>query len=112
MATDSKLFAPDTADDIRLQLGTTAAPENLTGATTVIRTKNRGGGAAVEAAGAFVGAASLGVVRRDWQSGEKPAAGGQLVVECIVTFADSTVRTYPGLDQPELVAEIQPRRTA
>lgn len=111
-ATTFKIFAPDTTDGIELLLGPSTAPHDLTGIQgAVIVTRNMNTGDRVSAAATVRGLATAGRVGRAWQSGERPAAGAHFAVECIVTFGDGTVRTYPGLGETGLVADVAPRRT-
>lgn len=112
MASSTKQFAQDTADGIQIQLGTVAAPQGTAGALSIlIVTKDRSTGTRVEAAGAAVGSAALGIVGRAWETGEKPEAGGELTIEVTLTLSGGGTRTYPGLGEAELVAKIGPRRT-
>jgi hypothetical protein len=113
MTLTTKQFAEDTAEPLRIRLGTSSQPLGLSGASVAIRLKNLNTGAVITAGTTTVQTpATDGIVRRSWESGEL-VAGTTYQVEVLVTPSGaSTPRHYPGPNDPGLTVEIVARRTA
>ena len=75
-------------------------PVNITGATVRFRAKDRTTGASVIDAAATVTDATTGQVRYAWQAADT-AAQREMLAEWVVTFADSTIQSWPN---PGLIA--------
>ena len=110
-ASSAYQYAPDTADTIRMQLGTSAEPQDLTGATVEIVTRNPSTGVRTAVAATIEDPATAGIVSRARTEAERPEAGATLAVEAVVTFDGGGIRTYPGPDEPRLLLHVPPRRT-
>ena len=106
-----KRFSEDTADPIRMLIGTEAQPQNLDGATAAIVLKDLGTGTRITSGTTTIDTpAQSGYVRRAWQSGEL-VAGKRYAVECVLTIPGAGTRTYPGPEDEQLIIEVVPRRT-
>lgn len=77
-----------------------ARPVDITGATVQFRAKDRATGTVVIDAAATVTDATTGQVRYAWQAADTTTQR-ELLAEFVVTFADSTVQTWPN---PGLIA--------
>jgi len=106
-----KRYSEDTADPIRLLIGTEAQPQDLSGLTVAIALKDLATGTRITSGSTTIDTpAQSGYVRRAWQAGEL-VAGRRYAVECVVTIPGTGTRTYPGIDEDALIIEVAQRRT-
>lgn len=75
---------------------------NLTGATVRFHLKDKAGVVKVDAAAVIVGDPLLGVVQYDWIAADTDTAGN-FKAEFEVTYADSTIETFPNNEHIEVV---------
>lgn len=105
------VFAEDTADPLRVTVGSAAAPL-AEGTTLAMRLRDLSSGTVITSGTTTQSGIGVITAVRTWQSGEK-IAGKRYLVEVIATLPSAAgTRTYPGADEDALVVEVISRRTA
>jgi hypothetical protein len=101
----------DTAPPLRATLSNADGPQDLTGATVVLRLKPNTGGPVLEVDMDIDADPTTGVVTHTWDPSET-AAALRYTAEFVVTFADETVQTFPNESSQAPTISIRARRTA
>lgn len=94
MAARVYLVVGDTSPDLVATLYNADGPQDLTGASVVMRLKPSNGGAVQTVAMDIDEPETAGVVRHAWDA-EETASAVRYAVEFVVTYADTGQQTFP-----------------
>lgn len=104
------LMVGDTAPPLRVTLSNADGPQDLTGASVVMRLKPNTGDPVLEVDMDIDGDPTTGVVTHSWEPSET-AVALRYTAEFVVTFADDTVQTFPNDPSQAPTISIRARRT-
>lgn len=105
------LVVGDTAPALRVTLANAEGPQDLTGASVVMRLKRSDSGTVTEIAMDLAADPTTGVVTHVWN----PAETVDVIsykVEFVVTFANATVETFPNLAADVPTIQLRALKTA